>query len=76
MRAKTRHALDTLPDDVRLAAEQARQLRAHADAEAERARQATRQAIGALTKLGVPNRAAGKLLGLSAQRVHQILRAT
>jgi predicted RNase H-like HicB family nuclease len=47
--------------------------RARAEAEAERAAQATRAAVEKLTDMGLSTRDAGELLGLSRQRVNQIL---
>jgi hypothetical protein len=41
-----------------------------------KAAEATRQAAEELTNLGLSTRDAGELLGLSRQRVHQVLKAS
>jgi predicted RNase H-like HicB family nuclease len=70
-----------ITDDVRLGATErkrlvaARRAAARAESEASRAEQATRVAARALVKTGLSLRDAGTLLGVSRQRVHQILAA-
>lgn len=65
-----------LPAGVRRAVEQSHRSRERADTEAAKAAEATREAVEELTKLGLSTRDAGELLGLSRQRVHQVLKAS
>jgi len=65
-----------LPASVRRAVEQSHRLRERADAEVTKAAEATREAAEELTNLGLSTRDAGELLGLSRQRVHQVLKAS
>jgi DNA-directed RNA polymerase specialized sigma24 family protein len=63
-----------LPAGARRAVEYSRRTRAKAEAEAAKAADATREAVDQLTALGLSTRDAGELLGLSRQRVHQVLK--
>jgi predicted RNase H-like HicB family nuclease len=62
-----------LPLSVRRMVQRAGTARAKADAEVERAAQTTRDAVKVLAGLGLSARDAGELLGLSRQRVNQIM---
>ena len=64
-----------LPSTARKVLVAAKKASARALAEAERAEHATRDAARALVRSGLSLRDAGTLLGVSRQRVHQILGA-
>lgn len=64
-----------LPADLRAAVRRSRQTRARADREREHAQEETRAAAQALVGEGVSLRDAGELLGLSHQRVQQLVRS-
>jgi predicted RNase H-like HicB family nuclease len=64
-----------LPPAARKVLGAAKKASARAAGEAERAERATRDAARALVKSGMSLRDAGTLLGVSRQRVHQILEA-
>lgn len=65
-----------IPPGARRAVDQSRRSRERAEAEAAKANEATRHAVEELTSLGLSTRDAGELLGLSRQRVHQVLKAS
>jgi predicted RNase H-like HicB family nuclease len=64
-----------LPAELRKAIQRSRRTRARAEREREQAQEETRAAAGALAEEGVSLRDAGELLGLSYQRVQQLVAA-
>jgi predicted RNase H-like HicB family nuclease len=64
-----------LPADLRAAIQRSRRTRERAEREHENAQEQTRAAAEALVDEGVSLRDAGELLGLSHQRVQQLVRA-
>jgi predicted RNase H-like HicB family nuclease len=74
-RGATLHDNIALPLGTRRLVQKAETARAKTEAETERAMTATSEAVRALTEQGLSARDAGELLGLSRQRVNQILQA-
>ena len=64
-----------LPADLRTAIQRSRRTREHAEWERENAQEQTRAAAEALVGEGLSLRDAGELLGLSHQRVQQLVQA-
>jgi transposase-like protein len=64
-----------LPADLRTAIQRSRRTRERAERERENAQEQTRAAAEALVEVGVSLRDAGELLGLSHQRVQQLVQA-
>ena len=64
-----------LPADLRAAVQRSRRTRKRAERERENAQEQTRAAAEALVDEGVSLRDAGELLGLSHQRVQQLVQA-
>lgn len=64
-----------LPADLRTAIQRSRRTRERAERERENAQEQTRAAAEALVDEGVSLRDAGELLGLSHQRVQQLVQA-
>jgi predicted RNase H-like HicB family nuclease len=64
-----------LPADLRTAIQRSRRIRERAERENENAQEQTRAAAEALVEEGVSLRDAGELLGLSHQRVQQLVHA-
>ena len=62
-----------LPDDVAVLASQVSQARREAERAGTEAQQATAHAVRRLTKMGLSRRDAADLLGISHQRVQQLL---
>jgi len=66
---------DQLPPALRTAAESVARARKDAELAGTKAQQETKQAVRRLAALGVSRRDAAELLGLSHQRVQQLLQA-
>lgn len=67
---------DQFPGPLAAVAEDVIRARGAAERAGEKAQQQTVEAVKTLTELGLSRRDAAELLGLSHQRVHQLLEAT
>ena len=72
----TVHIRDQFPGQLAAVADEVAKARAAADRAGQKAQAQTVDAVRTLTELGLSRRDAAELLGLSHQRVHQLLEAS